>query len=334
MSEKVNNPLRMSLRMADSRKNETRSVSTTHKLIAINPYLHAATAKNTRQAYQTDILHYEQSGMPLPATPEDIVAYLQIFATQLNSRTLSRRLTALKHWHTYQGFDDPTLHPVVRKTLKGITNTYGKPKDKAPPLVPEQLSQMVAYLQQEDTMAAWRDNALLQLGYFGAFRRSELVSVQYEYIERHKEGITILVPRSKTDQGGEGQRCAIPYGNNRLCAIRALDVWLGRAKIISGSIFRQIDRWGTLGEDALTPLALTQIIKRRAEACQLPNPKAFSSHSLRRGLATSASNKGASLKAIMRQGRWQHVGTVLGYIEEGQRFEDNAAAAILQDDDP
>lgn len=334
MSKKVNNPVKLPLRMTENHTSETNSIDTTHKLIGMNPYLQAATAKNTRQAYQADIRHYEQSGMPLPATPEDVVNYLQLLAVKLNPRTLSRRLTALKHWHTYQGFDDPTLHPVVRKTLQGITNTYGKPKDKAPPLVPEQLSQMVAYLQEEDTLAAWRDNALLQLGYFGAFRRSELVSIQYDYIERHKEGISILVPRSKTDQGGEGQRCAIPYGNNRLCAIRALDVWLGRASIVEGPIFRQIDRWGTLGEEALTPLALTQIIKRRAEACQLPNPKAFSSHSLRRGLATSASYRGASLKAIMRQGRWQHVGTVLGYIEEGQRFEDNAAAAILQADEP
>ena len=35
----------------------------------------------------------------------------------------------------------------------------------------------------------------------------------------------------------------------------------------------------------------------------------------------------------MRQGRWKHVNTVLGYIEEGQRFEDNAAAKVMQDDE-
>jgi site-specific recombinase XerD len=185
MSEMINNPLKMPLRMADSHKNEPRSIATTHKLIAMNPYLHAATAKNTRQAYQADILHYEQSGMPLPATTEDVVNYLQLFADKLNPRTLSRRLTALKHWYTYQGFDDPTSHPVIRKTLKGITNTYGKPKNKVPPLGPEQLSQMVAYLQQKDAMTSWRDNALLRLGYLGAFRRSELASIQYDH-ERHK----------------------------------------------------------------------------------------------------------------------------------------------------
>ena len=32
----------------------------------------------------------------------------------------------------------------------------------------------------------------------------------------------------------------------------------------------------------------------------------------------------------MRQGRWRHEGTVHGYIEEGKRFEANAAGAILE----
>ena len=212
-------------------------------------------------------------------------------------------------------------------------NTYGKPKEKAPPLLPEQLRQLVKHLHLEDSLMAWRDNALLQLGYFGAFRRAELVAIHIEHIQRFKEGIEIVVPRSKTDQGGEGQQCAIPYGNAHLCPIHTLDVWLNRAKITEGPLFRQIDRWGKLGCDTLTPLALTQIIKKRAKECQFPNAAEFSSHSLRRGLATSASHKGASLKAIMRQGRWRHVSTVLGYIEEGQRFEDNAAALILQDDE-
>ena len=31
------------------------------------------------------------------------------------------------------------------------------------------------------------------------------------------------------------------------------------------------------------------------------------------------------------QWRWKHVGTVLGYIEDGQRFNDNAVATALQD---
>lgn len=32
----------------------------------------------------------------------------------------------------------------------------------------------------------------------------------------------------------------------------------------------------------------------------------------------------------MQQGRWQHTGTALGYMEEGKRFEGNAAGLILR----
>jgi len=57
---------------------------------------------------------------------------IQNYAPQLNARTLIRRVTAIKNWHLYQGFNDPAQHPLVRKTLKGIKNIHGKPKDKAP----------------------------------------------------------------------------------------------------------------------------------------------------------------------------------------------------------
>lgn len=63
--------------------------------------------------------------------------------------------------------------------------------------------------------------------------------------------------------------------------------------------------------------------------CQWPNATRYSGHSLRRGFATAASQRGATLGAIMRQGRWRHEATVYGYIEEGQRFEANAAGLLL-----
>ncbi len=66
--------------------------------------------------------------------------------------------------------------------------------------------------------------------------------------------------------------------------------------------------------------------------CNLANAEKFSSHSLRRGFATTASRKGVPFVSIMRHGRWRHEGTVLGYIEEGQRFQENAAKMILTPD--
>lgn len=293
-------------------------------------YVRAATSDNTRLAYQNDIKHFLRAGGLLPTTPDAIVRYLHAFANTLNPRTLMRRLTALKQWHLYQGFPDPTAYPLVRKTLTGIMHVHGKPKQKAPALTVEQLIEMVKWMAQQKTLASLRNSALLQTGFFGAFRRAELTQIKVEHITMVPEGIEILIPRSKTDPIGEGQCCAIPYGDHDLCPISAMKTWCEAAEIHSGFIFREIDRHQHMGTSALGGKSVGQILKSVAAACGSPNACAFSSHSLRRGFATAASRKGAPFVSIMRHGRWRHEGTVLGYIEEGQRFLANAAQILFQ----
>jgi site-specific recombinase XerD len=293
-------------------------------------YVHAATSANTRKAYQADIRHFLQSLRVLPATAESILDYLHDYATTLNPRTLTRRLTALKQWHILQGHSDPTSHPLVHKTLSGIRNVHGKPKDKAPAITLESLTQMITHLKKSTRLIDCRNNALLQLGFFGAFRRSEVVTLIWDNIHFVPEGIEILLPRSKTDQAGEGQTCAIPYGDNTLCPVTALLSWQERSQCSTGSIFRQMTRGETIKHAALKPQHLNTIIKNIARESQLSNADDYSSHSLRRGFATEASKNGAPFGSIMRQGRWRHEGTVLGYIDEGKRFDQNAAGLLLQ----
>lgn len=294
-----------------------------------NDYLKASVSRNTQKAYNSDVHHFQKWGGYLPTCPEVIVNYLQSFANSLNPRTLSRHLTALKCWHEHHGFAEPTSHPIVRKTLAGIGHVHGKTRKKAPALLPEHLLQIVNHLNQDQSMATIRDNALLQLAFFGAFRRSELIAICHEHITWQEQGIEILVPHSKTDQMHDGRLCAVPFGNELLCPSRALKAWLDISRITNGAIFRRIDRWGNMAKHALAPLAVNDILRRRALEANIEHAEKLSSHSLRRGLATSASRDGASLPAIMRQGRWQHVNTVLEYIEAAQQFEENAAGQVL-----
>lgn len=293
-------------------------------------YQIAATSDNTRRAYQADIRHFETWGGQLPTTAEAILRYLHAFAETLNPRTLSRHITALKQWHRYQHFPDPTAAPIVSKTLIGIARVHGKPKSKAPPLLPEHLTTIVKYLSLQSTLAACRDNALLQVGFLGAFRRSELAVLKVEDINWQLAGIEISIPKSKTDQLNTGQFCVIPNGNEQLCAVRALKAWLAAANINAGFIFRRIHRGNKISNLSITPDSVNVLLKKRALAAGIDNAMNLSSHSLRRGLATTASRDGVSLPAIMRQGRWKQVGTVMEYIEAAQRFEENAAGQVLQ----
>jgi integrase len=59
-----------------------------------------------------------------------------------------------------------------------------------------------------------RDRALLLLGFAGAFRRSELVALDVADVSFTADGLIVRLPRSKTNQEGQGATQGIPYGSN------------------------------------------------------------------------------------------------------------------------
>ncbi|MGE3920798.1 MAG: site-specific integrase [Gammaproteobacteria bacterium] len=299
------------------------------QLLSSNQYLAAAISHNTQRAYQQDIQHFRYWGGLLPTNPQQIIAYLEHYAALLNPRTLQRRLTAIKQWHFSQSMTDPTTHPLIAKTLKGILRIHGQPLVKAPALTWEQLQIMVHYCEQQNTLTDLRNSTLLLLGFFGAFRRSELTAIQFEHLQFHEKGLEIVIPRSKTDTTGEGSLVAIPHTHQTICPVMQLKKWLKNSNIQCGFIFRRMHKNQRLSEAPLASQNVNFIMKTIAKVCRLPNAEKFSSHSLRRGFATAASQKGAPFLTIMRHGRWKHQGTVMGYIEAAQSFENNPIDLIL-----
>ena len=294
-------------------------------------YIQAATSDHTRQAYQSDIRDFlKKQGGVLPASPESIAAYLRQSASHLNPRTLKRRLTALRQWHTLKGEDDPTASSVVKKTLRGIARLHGRPKQQAAALRLQDLDQIVSYLKTQSGLAAIRNRALLLIGFFGAFRRSELVALHWEDVRFVSDGLIIHVPRSKTDQTGEGAQCVIPFGNAGRCPIRALIDWREASGQWEGAIFRRLLKGGQVSDRALNPLSWNQILKRLVKETGLSHADQISSHSLRRGFATEAARLGASLAAIQRHGRWRSTDMVLEYIEAGRQFADSAVNVLFE----
>lgn len=316
-----------------AQKNVVRNASTvTNAELTVHhrAFLAAATSENTRRAYRSAIRHFLAWGGVLPSDESAMIRYLLAYAQGLNTRTLALRLTALSQWHVHQGFADPASTPTVRKTLAGILRVHGKPKKRAKALPLEDLEHIVTRLVSVDTLKAKRDNALLQVGYFGGFRRSEMVSLQLAHVAWEPEGILITLPRSKTDQQGQGIVKAIPYGDGLCCPANALRTWLAAAGITSGPLFRPITKWGEVGNEALHEGSVNMILETCAKLVQLDYVSQLSSHSLRRGMATSAHRAGADFRDIKRQGAWRHDGTVQGYIEEAGQFEENAAGSLLR----
>jgi integrase len=80
----------------------------------------------------------------------------------------------------------------------------------------------------------------------------------------------------------------------------------------------------------LNPAAINDLLKSLGKACGFDFASALSSHSFRRGLSTSAAREGVDFKAIKQQGGWKNDATVWEYIDEGRRFSDNAALALIE----
>ena len=56
-----------------------------------------------------------------------------------------------------------------------------------------------------------RNRTLILIGFGGGFRRTELISIDYEDLDFVEEGVKITLRRSKTDQFGEGLIKGLPY---------------------------------------------------------------------------------------------------------------------------
>ena len=207
--------------------------------------------------------------------------------------------------------------------LQGIRRRKGVAPDQVHAIALDDLRKMVAALPEG--LAGSRDHALLLLGFAGAFRRSELVALNVEDLEKTEDGVVVHIRRSKTDQEAAGRHVGIPYGSTNLCPVTAPRHWLEAALISSDPVFRKVDRHGHVGAEHLSPSSVAAIVKRAAALAGLA-PELFSGHSLRAGLATSAAANGATETVIMAQTGHRSTAMVRRYIRRGNLFRQNAAS--------
>ena len=291
----------------------------------VTNFLRASLSDNSRRAYRSDLNHFLAWGGTIPATPEMVAVYLADHAEQHTTATLSRRLVSIGKAHSAQTLPSPTTTELVRATLRGIRHIHGSAQRQVAPAVKEDVLAMVAGLSG---IKGLRDKALLLIGFAGAFRRSELVSLTVADIGQAKQGLVIQLIRSKTDQEGRGRKVAIPYARGVVCPVMALQEWLDVAKLTKGPIFRAVNRCGVISEAAITPQTVAMVVKERAQAVGL-DPAKYAGHSLRSGLVTSAAQLGVSSWKIRQQTGHKSEAMLARYIRDANIFVDNAAGAVL-----
>jgi len=293
---------------------------------AVAAYVRASLADNTRRAYLSDLAHFESWGGCIPASAETVARYLAAHAGTLRIATLVRRITSISRAHQTRGATNPTRSELIRTTLRGIKRTRRCIQQQSKPLLLEDL--LLVLDAMGDGPKDVRDRALLLIGFAGALRRSELVSLDVADIDHVRRGVTLNLRRSKTDQDGQGHTIAIPYGRTRWCPVGALGAWLQVSGISDGAIFRPVDRHGRVHRGRLSGEAVSIVVRERVAAAGL-DPTGYSGHSLRAGFATSAAQAGVPAWRIKAQTRHASDAMLARYVHDGELFNDNAAGILL-----
>jgi integrase len=293
---------------------------------AVARYVRASLADNTRRAYLSDLAHFENWGGRIPASAETLASYLAAHAGTLHVATLVRRIASISKAHQTRGAPNPTRSELVRTTLRGIKRTRRCIQQQAKPLLREDL--LLVLNAMGDGLKDIRDRALLLIGFAGALRRSELVSLDVTDVAQVRRGIVLHLRHSKTDQDGRGDKIAIPDGRSRCCAVLALDAWLVASGITEGAIFRPVDRHGRVHGGRLSGEAVSNVVRERVADAGL-DPTGYSGHSLRAGFATSAAQAGVQAWRIKAQTRHASDAMLARYVRQAELFSDNAAGVLL-----
>ncbi len=251
---------------------------------------------------------------------------------------MSRRLSSIAYAHRFAALPNPVDSPRMHAVWEGIRRERAQPVDQAPPLMPPVLWDVLAALP--DDLSGIRDRALLLVGFVGAFRRSELASLQRAHVADHPKGLVITIPRSKTDPYGKGQLVVLPHASRpERCPVASLYTWLEAVGVageldqaeedLAVPVFRPVHRNGTtVAARAMSKAAINDAVQRACVRALGPAGSAYSAHSLRAGFATFASQRGASDRAIAHQTRHRSLASLDQYIRMESTWSDNATTAL------
>ena len=292
-------------------------------------------SNNTLRAYKSDFKDFgafcAKHGLSsMPTEPKIVSLYLTHLSTSSKMSTLRRRLVSIGVVHKLKGHYLDTKHPVIIENLMGIKRKKGSIQTGKKPLLINHLKKIINVIDEQkiEKIKKLRNRTLILIGFGGGFRRTELISIDYEDLDFVEEGVKITLRRSKTDQFGEGLVKGLPYfTNEKYCPVTSLKNWINLSQIKTGPIFRRFAKGAILTGHRLTDQSVVLIIKNYLKLVGIESQN-YSGHSLRSGFATVAAESGADERSIMAMTGHKTTQMVRRYIKEANIFKNNALNKI------
>ena len=244
---------------------------------------------------------------------------------------------AENHFHELAGFAAPSASRRARLTLRGIQRSFARPAKQALPFSPCLIKAATAQLGDDllrtshfqQSVAIWRTVTAMAFSFSTLARFNCMTKIKLRHIQFFEDGAQIFFPSSKTDQLGLGQYVFLNrIPNSHFCPVLLLKAYTLRLHFkafLSGSfpfegfLFPGLRR--IRGRSVLTRLAFsrqgaTKALRDLLSELGVPNPRAYTLHSGRRGGATFAAMNGCDFLSLKRQGRWRSDSSPQIYIDE------------------
>lgn len=278
----------------------------------------AGLAKSTSVTKRGHIKAYLQhilkvGGNPLKPSFSHTLHFARILFEEGRAPTAVRnRLSSAKTWVEEMGGRTAAFTSrVLAQTVKGGQRMSKHVTRRAPPITPEMIKLICAYLDKAGPVGLAPKAAIL-IGYFGMLRRSNICSpavakgagphtIRRGDIVRTHDGLHVTIVSAKTIRlPSQSQTLFIPAVNNKACCPRR--AWKKHIAVNRAS--DEVAAFSGIDGRPLTPRALTAIIQHTVREAGVPDYKAYTTHGLRRGSAQACEAAGVTKEDIMRQGIW------------------------------
>lgn len=278
--------------------------------------LEGAYAPATMRGYYADVEAFETwcqaNGIaePFPSSVEAICRFLEDQSETRAPATVRRRLYAIRKAHRLLGLPDTTCDEDINLAFRRVRRRKSVRPKQAKGLTRDYLDR---FLETEpDTPWGLRNRAMLSLVYELLTRRSELVALRTDDLEKRGDGtLRVLIRRSKSDPFGQGR---IAFTSERTAQlVHHWQDWRGPE---IEWLFCPIYQGKAINRD-LGTTTVKRLVKNAARRADLDpsDVDAFSGHSMRVGAAQDLLAKGLDTAAIMRAGGWKSVDVLARYLE-------------------
>ena len=315
-------------------------------LDGVENYIDDSKSDNTKRAYEHDwkdfvkFCKYTKTKY-LPADYPTVSKYLVYCAKiqKLKVSTIERRLASIIHKQREALHSIDRKHKLIKNVIEGIRRSFGSKPESSKALLLDDIKKIIDKIDDDEILPIkgnkksitrnYRDKALILIGFLGGFRRTELINLDFNDIEKDLEGLIITIRKSKTDQKSLGiHKKGIRKSSvgHKYCPVINYEKWIKTSGIKSGRVFRQIDNSNKVLEK-LSDKSVALIIKWRGEKAGI-DPKKLAGHSMRSGIATVlAREEGVTETDIKKVTGHRSTSIVQRYIQDAELF-DNATKKL------